>query len=359
MNRPRATGHGPQATGYRLLVTGHGPRTTGHRPQATGRWPLAAGRWPLIAVGTCCALVLLTGCGDPPRAAAAPADKPRPTTAIPTVSTRPVVHREDENARWVLFGSDLRGPSAASLQEAREMDAIQGLMDDGLFDQARLRLTTLLDGGCQHPQAFLLQAQLHYQQGRLDEAIPWCNRALEASSWWIEPRLLLAQCYMRLKRLAAAENVLGDLDRLAPKLPWGPYGTGSIAAMRGDLPRATTLIDEALRRDPNHVPSLRVRAQLAAQGKEPELEEQLLGRYLAQVPDSQWAYSRLGELALAANRLEDARRAFLQSYDLRPMPATARSLAELAQRRGDLAEARAWQERAGTVEHPKEPAPEQ
>ena len=237
------------------------------------------------------------------------------------------------------------------------MDAIPGLMEDGLFDQARLRLTTLLDGGCQHPQAFLLQAQLHYQQGRLEEAIPWCNRALEASSWWIEPRLLLAQSYLRLKRLAAAENVLGDLDRLAPKLPWGPYGTGTIAAMRGDFVRATALMDEALRRDPYHVPSLRVRAQLAAQGKEPELEERLLGRYLAQVPDSPWAYSRLGELALAANHLEDARRAFLQSYDLRPQPATARSLAELAQRRGNSAEARAWQERAGTIERPNQPPP--
>ena len=66
---------------------------------------------------------------------------------------------------------------------------------------------------------------------------------------------------------------------------------------------------------------------------------------------------RLGELALAANRLEDARRAFLQSYDLRPLPATARSLAELAQRRGNSAEARAWQERAGTVERPNQPPP--
>ncbi len=297
------------------------------------------------------ALLASSGCGEQSRAAA----PVTPTTATPTLSARPAPRHEDENARWLLFGSDLHGPSAASLSEATEMDAIQALMDDGLFDQARLRLTTLLAGGCQHPQAFLLQAQLHYQQGRLDEAIPWCNRALEASSWWLEPRLLLAQSYLRLKRLAAAENVLGDLDRLAPKLPWGPYGTGTIAAMRGDLARATVLMDEALRRDPTHVPSLRVRAQLAAQGKDPQLEERLLGRYLAQVPDSQWAYSRLGEIALAANRQEDARRAFLQAYDLRPMPATARHLAELAQRRGDLAEARAWQELAGTVERPGQP----
>jgi len=292
-------------------------------------------------------LILLTACTDQPRTSATASTKP--TTATVTTTTRPTGRNEDENARWVIFGGEARGPSPASLAEAREMDDIRGLMDDGLYDQARTRLGTLLTNGCTHPQAFLLRAQLHYQQGELEQTIPWCNRALEASSWWIEPRLLLAQTYMRLKRLGAAENVLSDLDRLAPKLPWGPFGTGSIAAMRGDFPRATTLIDEALRRDPEHVPSLRLRARLAAQNKEPELEERLLGRYLAEVPDSQGAYQRLGELALAANRLDDARRAFFQAYELRPLPATARSLAELAQRRGDTAEARVWQERAGTT----------
>ena len=296
-------------------------------------------------------LFAVTACSDQPRETAAPAAVP----AAPATK-RPALKNYDEQARWSVFGGDLRGPSAASLAEAREMDVIQGLMDDELYGQAREHLTTLLDGGCVHPQAFMLQAQLHFQQGRLDDAIPWCNRALTASSWWIEPRLMLAQCYLRLKRLAAAENVLADLDRLAPTLPWGPYGTGSIAAMRGDLTRATTLLDEALRRDPHHVPSLSLRARLAAQGKEPEFEDPLLGRYLAQVPDSQWAYSRLGELAIAANRLDDAQRAFLQSYDLRPLPATARQLAELAQRRGNLREARAWQERAGTIESP-DPTP--
>jgi tetratricopeptide (TPR) repeat protein len=299
--------------------------------------------------------LMVSGCSDQPRTSTTATTKP--TTATETVTKRPTGHNEDENTRWVIFGVDIKRPSPASLVEAQEMDDIRGLMDDGLYDQARTRLTTLLDHGCLHPQAFLLRAQLHYQQGELEQTIPWCNRALETSSWWIEPRLLLAQTYLRLKRLGAAENVLGDLDRLAPKLPWGPFGTGSIAAMRGDFARATTLLDEALRRDPEHVPSLRLRARLAQQNKEPELEERLLGRYLAEVPDSPGAYQRLGDLALADGRLDDARRAFLRAYELRPMPETARNLAELAQRRGDTAEARLWQERAGTTGKTAAPPP--
>jgi tetratricopeptide (TPR) repeat protein len=273
-----------------------------------------------------------------------------PTTAA---KTKPAIQNEDENARWVLFANDTKHPSAASLEEARDMDLIQQLMDDGLYEQARVRLDKLLNQGCQHPQAYLLRAQLFYQRGELEEVIPWCNKALEASSYWIEPRMLLAQNYIRLKRLSSAENVLNDLDRLAPKLPWGPYGTGTIAAMRGDMPRAIILIDKALQRDPRHVPSLRIRAQLAAQGKDPHFEELILGRYLAEVPDSAWAHERLGELALADRRLADATRSFLRAYDLHPSTTIARRLAELAQRRNDPAEATYWQTRAGTITTPQ------
>lgn len=323
-----------------------------------GRWSVVGGQRTRpsarLAITAILAVLAIVGCDG---GSGSKTRMPKPTKPTATQSQRPTVHNEDENARWVIFGGEVKGPSPASLVEAQEMDDIRGLMDDGLFDQARTRLTTLLDNGCIHPQAFLLRAQLHYQQGELEQTLPWCNRALETSSWWIEPRLLLAQTYMRLKRLGAAENVLGDLDRLAPKLPWGPFGTGSIAAMRGDFARATTLLDEALRRDPEHVPSLRLRARLAQQNKEPELEERLIGRYLAEVSDSPGAYQRLGELALAGGRLDDARRAFLSAYELRPMPETARNLAELAQRRGDTTEARLWQERAGTTGKTTAPPP--
>ena len=347
-DNPVVAGLAKTPAGWRWGSAGHEKQSDASRDSSNGErpsGPRSQGRTALGLVGLLVGL-MFSACTDQTRAT----NTTTTTSTTPAAtSTRPKKHNEDENARWVIFGTDVKGPSPASLAEAQAMDDIRGLMDDGLFDQARTRLTALLDAGCLHPQAFLLRAQLHYQQGELEETIPWCNRALESSSWWLEPRLLLAQTYMRLKRLGAAENVLSDLDRLAPTLPWGPYGTGSIAAMRGDFPRATQLLDEALRRDPDHVSSLRLRARLAAMNKEPELEERLLGQYLAHVPDSQGAYQRLGDLALAANRLEDARRAFLQAYDLRPLPETARRLAELAQRRGETAEAQGWQERAGTT----------
>ncbi len=268
----------------------------------------------------------------------------------------------DERAHWVgPFGDGKSQPSAASLEESRKLDEIRQLVDDGLYDQARVKLDALLATNAVQPQAFFLKAQLHRQQGEHEQALPWCDRAIAASPYWIEPRVALAQSYLKLKRLAAAENVFGDLDRLAPKMAWGPYGMGAIAGMRGDLKRATTLIDEALSRDPRHAPSLRVRANLAAQSGDAEFEERLLGRYLAEVPSASWAHARLGELAVSANHLEDARIDFLHAYELQPDATTARRLAELAQRRDDHTEARLWQERAGTLPanaKPKQADPE-
>jgi tetratricopeptide (TPR) repeat protein len=291
------------------------------------------------------AFLLLSGCGSEPR-------QPSSNKANEKINQKTVRHKDDENARWVLFADDIYRPEPAQLAEVKELDAIQQLVDDGLFDQARKRLDVLLKNGAQHPQAFLLRAQLHYQRGELEDVLTWAQKAIEASSYWIEPRLLIAQTYIRLKRFSAAESVLSDLDRLAPELPWGPFGMGSIAAMRGEFSRATQLIDTALQRDARHVPSLRLRTRLAQQEKNPLFEEQLLGRYLDEIPDAAWAHERLGELALTASRLADAKRSYQRAYELQPSQNTARRLAEIAQRSNNQAEATFWQSRAGVLPTP-------
>lgn len=271
-------------------------------------------------------------------------------------TTASTSNHHDEDSGWVgPFAPPTSQANPATLAESRQLDAIQRSVDDGLYESARQQLKTLIEAGSQHPSVFYLQAKLLYQQGNYEAALPWCERAIGSSPYWVDPRIILAQSYIRLKRLAAAESVFGDLDRLAPRLAWGPYGIGVVALMRGDQARATTLLDEALRRDPYHAQSLRVRSELA-QGNNPVLEESLLGRFLSLEPDSAWAYARLGELALSVNRLDDAQRSFLRSYELEPDSTIARRLAELAQRRNDTVEAKRWQERAGT-KAPPVPAP--
>jgi tetratricopeptide (TPR) repeat protein len=66
---------------------------------------------------------------------------------------------------------------------------------------------------------------------------------------------------------------------------------------------------------------------------------------------------RLGELAQAAGKLEDAQRQFTRAYELEPRPTTAQKLAALARLLGDPAAEQRWTSRAGTAT-PAEPQPE-
>jgi tetratricopeptide (TPR) repeat protein len=247
----------------------------------------------------------------------------------------------------VPFTPQVEPPSDDTLALSRRIDEINALMERGLFDQAQKQLDDFFAGGESHPRAFFLQGKLHERVGAHEAAIPWYQKAVGASPRWGEPRIHLAQCYHKLNRLAAAEGVFDELDRLMPKSPWGPYGKGLIAKQRGDSPRATTLLDEALARDPKHPNSLRLRAEFARADKDSLLQEQLLRRYLAEEPHDSGAYYELGDIAAAAGRAGEAKRSFTTSYDLEPQLETARRLAELAVMRGDKADARVWQERAG------------
>jgi tetratricopeptide (TPR) repeat protein len=178
-------------------------------------------------------------------------------------------------------------------------------------------------------------------------AIPWCEKAVAASPSWIEPRLLLARVYLKLERPAAAGSVYEDIDRLAPWSPWGPYGVGWVAWMRGDRERAAARFDEALKRDPDHLPSLRVRAAVAQAAGDAAAEARCLSRALVLMPEDPALHLRLADLAQAQERQEDVRRHLERAWSLDPRPATAHRLADLARLRGDPEDLARWTARAG------------
>jgi tetratricopeptide (TPR) repeat protein len=253
----------------------------------------------------------------------------------------------------VPFAEAQPTPTDAELAQSRTMDELEALVRDGRDGEARTRLADYFAKGGSHPRAHYLAGRLAVGVGDDQAAITHFSQAVAGSPHWITPRLDLAQCYLRLERTAAAENVYQDIDHLLPEGPWGPWGMGVLAWQRGDAARGKALLDEALKRDPKHAPSLRARAGIARIGNEAELEADLLERYLVQEPDDAEAHVRLGDLAQSAQRFVDAERHFRDGYDLSPQPAVARRLADLATRRGDEAEAREWQRLAGTAEKPK------
>ena len=238
-------------------------------------------------------------------------------------------------------------PAAIDKREGEAVDAARTLYRSGLYDKARTAAAELSANGCRHPDLLYLQALLATQAGNFTEAVTWCEQAIAASPLWPEPRILLAQSWLKLERFAAAESVFADIERLAPHGPWGPYGVAAIAAQRGDLIRAAAQVDVALERDPDHQPSLGLAAHLAKQAGNAKREEELIARIVRLTPDEAGAWARLGELAQAANRLEDARRAYERAYGYEARTSWAKALADLAQRRGDLSEAARWRRAAG------------
>lgn len=311
-----------------------------------------ARRYPPAFYGVICIIICaINGCGNRENNTSSQVSASSTESSQQKIN-EPLHNNSTPLGNWA-WGN--QGPQAGTLIEAQNIDETRHLFEDGLYDQTQESLTKLFAKGCEHPLAFYLQAQVYAQRGQLEQATPWCDKAIASSPWWVEPRILLAQCYITLKKLAAAETVFIDIDHLAPKSPWGPYGQGSVALMRGDRERSVIHIDEALLRDPRHTPSLRLRIDLAHWLKQHDIEEQLLARYLHEDADAAWAHVRLGELAVSASRLDDARRAFLRAYDLQPDRDVAQHLADLAQRRNDAAEIHYWQERAGTAESASKP----
>lgn len=235
---------------------------------------------------------------------------------------------------------------AASLAEARRLDRIEALIEEGAVEEAGRALDEAVTDGLEHPRVFLLRGRLHLARPRpaaAAEAVPWLERAVAAAPSWIDPRLDLAQAFLRLERLAAAEEVYHELDRLFPEHPAGPYGRGWLALLRGHDERARALIAESLERDADYAPALYARSRLAARDGDEALQRAMLQRYLARRPLDARALAELGDLHLAAGRPEDARRAWERSHELRPDPSVARRLADLARARGDDRGVEAWE----------------
>ena len=279
-------------------------------------------------LGLATALLFLTACAE------------RDQT---TEAARPQVYRRPNSA----FAENPPKPTSDELAKSRAMDELEHLVADGRDGEARRRLAEYFAQGGDHPRAHYLAGRMAVGVGDNDDAITHFAKAVAGSPHWIAPRLDLAQCYIRLDRTAAAENVYQDVEHLLPDAPWGPWGMGVLAWQRGDTARGLALLDEALRRDPTHAPSLRSRAAIARIGNDAEREGDLLERYLVQRPDDAEAHVRLGDLAVSNNRLVDAERHFTDAWELSGDPTIARRIADLALRRGDTDAVKHWQRLAG------------
>lgn len=238
-------------------------------------------------------------------------------------------------------------PVVAPDRFSSRVDAARRQFDDGLFDQARQSLDALAADGSNHPLVPMLRARLAEHDLDWAACITWARRAVEASPGWGEPRVLLARACLEAKRLDDADTAFSDVDRMLPENPWGPYGRAWVAARRMDIPRGISLADDALHRDPEHRPSLMLRADLARLAGDPSGEERHLRRANAIGDPDPVVLARLAELAASAGRSIEAGRLYERSWELRPSREIAQRRRELARLAGDDESERRWAGRAG------------
>lgn len=237
--------------------------------------------------------------------------------------------------------------SAPEDRFSERVDQARQLFDDGLYDQARTAIAAMIVDGATHPLVPLLRARLAQQDEDWPDVIAWSRRAIAANPGASEARMLLATACMEVRRFAEADAAFADIDRLMPTNPWGPYGRAWVAAHQ-HMARAIEHMDEGLRRDPDFLPGLLLRAQLARWAGDKAREESCLRRAGALGDPDARQLARLGDLAEDAERLIDAARLYERAWALKPTRQVARRRLDLARRTGDAAAERLWSPRAGT-----------
>ncbi|GDY14854.1 hypothetical protein LBMAG53_37320 [Planctomycetota bacterium] len=216
--------------------------------------------------------------------------------------------------------------TTATLAQADRIDEARRLADSGLATRAEVAVDALLADRVAHPTVLHLKARLLADRGDSAGAIAWCDRAIAGAPQWTDPRVLLARCYLRLDRPAAAASVYADLDRLVPQSAWGPYGQGAIALMRNDVATARRWSDLALSREPDQADVLTLGAAVARAEKDPVREAAMLERLVVRSPRDGDALVRLGDLSAAGGRDHEARRWWTLAWEQCRHPAAGRHL---------------------------------
>ncbi|MEZ5501371.1 MAG: PEP-CTERM system TPR-repeat protein PrsT [Halioglobus sp.] len=251
---------------------------------------------------------------------------------------------------------------------------------------ARRYYRAVLDKHPNELDTLLQLAALEARNKKADAMVAWLNQAIATNPAALEPRLRLAGHYLgsgRADKVAALFAPLTGLQRSAPRVleitglaqlnmheadaalasfealveaTGGSAGAHYLAAMAavgvGDEARVELELQEAVKRDPGHIPSLVNLARIANNRGERARFEQYLATLNRLAPDSPDVL-RLQAAALARDDLPGALKAIQRAYTTAPTTETLLELTKLQKAAGRPGDARkslaAW-----VRDHPKD-----
>jgi predicted Zn-dependent protease len=181
-----------------------------------------------------------------------------------------------------------------------------------------------------NPQALCLKGQFHLDYERApDRALDSYRRAVQLDPEHEEARLGLAIVLLESKSFAEAAEHLEYLRRVQPDNLRVQVGLAQCRNGLGQSDAARRLVDEVLARQPDYVPALALRGQLALEGGHYAEAETWLRQAVARAPANHQARYSLVLCLMQSGQGEEAQR---QERDLRQWEEDAKRFNEIVTR---------------------------
>jgi chemotaxis protein methyltransferase CheR len=165
-----------------------------------------------------------------------------PDTALAEMSP-PIVSRQEEQP----LSADPIGQAKAAEPVLAPYAEAELLYEQGRYAEAAEKLVELVSGVPPEPQVFNLLARMYANQGKLAEALNWCDRGIAAD------KLNPSNHYLRaivLQEQGALEDAAGSLRRalyLDHNFVLAHFALGNLARTAGKVQEANKHLENALR----------------------------------------------------------------------------------------------------------------
>jgi chemotaxis protein methyltransferase CheR len=165
----------------------------------------------------------------------APADSP--ADAFPNLAG-PAVEEGGLNPPFEDFSAPMQTERAAPVREPSPFEAACRLYARGQYGQVVLMLGPDIEAGAATPQAVALVARACANQGRLKEALEWCESAIQADKLYAGHHYLRASILLEQGALDEAQQALNRTLYLDSGFVLGHMALASLARKRGEVETA-------------------------------------------------------------------------------------------------------------------------
>ncbi len=128
--------------------------------------------------------------------------------------------------------------------------------------------------------------EAYFSTGQFAQALPWLEKTVRLEKYDLEFQEKLAACYLQLKKVKKAKEILNFIIKENPKRKIALTNLGYANALEGNLPKAKQLYNAALALDPDHVPALMNKSALLLLDNKNTEAKKLLNRVLVLQPDN-------------------------------------------------------------------------